>query len=132
MAPQTHTRYRVQRLIRLGEWLERNEAAFLTAFDAINDAHDAAIDSGEEDDPLSPEERLEHLTFQQMQPLLSMQRLVQELRFNVPTRDVKRGKDVTLHHPFACGEHEYEVVIEAPKPKLEVVDQPVHIPAEDK
>ena len=25
--------------------------------------------------------------------------------------------DVTLHHPFACGKHEYEVVIEAPKAK---------------
>ena len=32
MAPETHTRYRVQRLIRLGEWLERNEAALIMAF----------------------------------------------------------------------------------------------------
>ena len=35
MAPETHTRYRVQRLIRLGEWLERNEAALTLAADVI-------------------------------------------------------------------------------------------------
>ena len=32
-APETHTRYRVQRLIRMGEWLERNEAALQLAID---------------------------------------------------------------------------------------------------
>ena len=45
MAPETHTRYRVQRLlIRLGEWLERNEAALTVAADVINEAHDLLVE----------------------------------------------------------------------------------------
>ena len=35
MAPETHTRYRVQRLIRMGEWLERNEAALQLAIEPL-------------------------------------------------------------------------------------------------
>ena len=42
MAEETHNR--VQRLIRLGEWLERNEAALTVAADVINEAHDLLVD----------------------------------------------------------------------------------------
>ena len=112
MAPETHTRYRVQRLIRLGEWLERNQSALITAFDAIDDAHYLLID-GE----MPAGELVDCVGFKQMEPIKSMSRMFSELRHDVPTRNVQRGVDVTLHHPFACGKHEYEVVIEAPKPK---------------
>ena len=112
MAPETHTRYRVQRLIRLGEWLERNEDALITAFDAIDDAHDLLID-GE----IPAGELVEIVGFKQMNPIKSMSKMFAELRHAVPTRNVSRGGDVTLHHPFATPGKEYEVVIEAPKPK---------------
>ena len=111
MAPQTHTRYRVQRLIRLGEWLERNEAAITLAADVISEAHDTLVDPPE-DMPTS--DIVEQVGFQQMEAVMTLNRAIQDLRFNVPTRDVKRGKDVTLHHPYAYGEKEYEVVIKAP------------------
>ena len=114
MAPETHTRYRVQRLIRLGEWLERNEAALTLAADVISEAHDTLIDPPE-DMPTS--DVVEITGAQQMQAVMSLNKLVQELRFNVPTRGVGRGGDVTLHHPFAYGANEYQVVMEAPKPK---------------
>ena len=116
MAPETHTRYRVQKLIRMGEWLERNAPALITAFDAIDDAHTDALED-EQPDAMT----IELITFRQMQPLKSMMQLMAELR-----RDnwgVKRGTDVTLHHPFACDGKEYEVVIEAPKPILPVVTE---------
>ena len=112
MAPETHTRYRVQRLIRLGEWLERNQSALITAFDAIDDAHDLLID-GE----MPAGELVDCVGFKQMEPIKSMSLMLSELRHDVPTRNVQRGVDVTLHHLFACVGKEYEVVIEAPKPK---------------
>ena len=46
MAPQAHTRYRVQ-LIRLGEWLERNKDALVLAFEVVNEAHDTLVDPPE-------------------------------------------------------------------------------------
>ena len=115
MAPETHTRYRVQRLIRMGEWLERNAPAIITAFDAIDDAHTDAI---EDDQPNAL--TVEIITSRQLQPLKSLMIALAELR-----RDewgVERGTDVTLHHPFACAGKEYEVVIEAPKPQLEITE----------
>ena len=120
MAPQTHTRYRVQRLIRLGEWLERNEAALTLAADVISEAHDTLVDPPE-DMPCS--DIVEQVGFQQLQAVMTLNKLVQELRFNVPTRDVSRGKDVTLHHPFAYGSREYEVVIKAPVPDVPTQQQ---------
>ena len=111
MAPETHTRYRVQRLIRLGEWLERNEPALAVAADVISEAHDMLIDPPE-DMPCS--DVVELTGSQQMHAIILLNKLVQELRFDVPTRDVRRGTDVTLHHPLARGANEYEVVIKAP------------------
>jgi len=112
MAPQTHTRYRVQRLIRLGEWLERNEDALITAFDAIDDAHDLLIDS-----EIPDSELVDVVGFKQMTPIKSMSKIFSELRHGIPTRDVQLGRDVTLHHPFASPSKEYEVVIKAPQPE---------------
>ena len=116
MAPETHTRYRVQKLIRMGEWLERNAPALITAFDAIDDAHTDAI---EDDQPDAM--TVEIITFRQLQPLKSMMQIMAELRRD--SWGVQRGTDVTLHHPFACEGKEYEVVIEAPKPILPVVTE---------
>ena len=113
MAPQTHTRYRVQRLIRLGEWLERNQHALVLAYEVINEAHDTLIDPPE-DMPCS--DIVEQVGFQQLHAVTTLRTLINDLRFDVPTRNVKRGTDVTLHHPLAWGDKQYEVVIEAPKP----------------
>jgi len=114
MAPETHTRYRVQRLIRLGEWLERNQDALVLAYEVINEAHDTLIDPPE---GLSGDDIVEQVGFQQLHAVTTLRTLIQDLRFGVPTRNVKRGTDVTLHHPLAWGDKQYEVVIEAPKPK---------------
>ena len=115
MAPQTHTRYRVQRLIRLGEWLERNEAALILAADVISEAHDMLVDPPE-DMPTS--DIVEFVGFKQLNAVMALNNMVQELRLDVPTRDVKRGGDVTLHQPFAAPGKEWEVVIKAPKPNV--------------
>ena len=114
MAPETHVRYRAQRLIRLGEWLERNQDALVLAYEVINEAHDTLIDPPE---GMSADEIVEQVGFQQLHAVTTLRTLVQDLRFDVPTRNVKRGEDVTLHHPFAHGDNQYQVVIEAPKPK---------------
>jgi len=111
MAPETHTRYRVQRLIRLGEWLERNQSALITAFDAIDEAHDILIDS-----EYSDSQAVEVAGFKQMEPIKSMSQLMMELRNDIPTKSVTRGADVTIHQPYACPGKEWQVVIEAPKP----------------
>ena len=115
MAPETHSRYRVQRLIRLGEWLERNQDALILAFEAINESHDTLIDPPE-DMPCS--DIVEQVGFQQLQAVTTLRTIVNDLRFDVPTCNVKRGTDVTLHHPFASGSKQYEVVIKAPKPNV--------------
>ena len=115
MAPETHTRYRVQRLIRLGEWLERNEAALIMAFDAIDDAHTFLFDP-DEDMPTS--DIIEITGFKMLQPILAMQKMMMELRHDIPTRHVKMGEDVTIHQPFALGlNQEMQVVIPKPQPK---------------
>ena len=114
MAPKTHIRYRVQRLIRLGEWLKRNEAALTLAADVIDEAHNLLIDSPED---MSTSEIVEHVGYKQLHAVLALNKLMQELRMNLPTRNVTRGGDVTIHQPFALPGKEWEVVIEAPKPK---------------
>ena len=114
MAPQTHTRYRVQRLIRLGEWLERNEPALITAFDAINEAHNKVLEP-EDDVPCS--DLVEMISFEQLAPLMSLEKMIMELRHNIPTKNISFGADVTIHQPYACTKHQWEVVIEAPQPK---------------
>ena len=114
MAPETHTRYRVQRLIRQGEWLERNQDALIALYDVIDEAHDMLVESPE---GLSDNDVVELVGFKQMQALKGMSRLMQELRHDLPTRNVKHGGDVTIHHPYAY-KQEYEVVIKAPVPDV--------------
>jgi len=116
MAPETHTRYRVQRLIRLGEWLERNQAALQLAIEVIDEAHDVLVDPPE-DMPCS--DQCEMAGFKMMSPMAVLNRLRSELLYSVPVRDVQMGKDVTLRHPY--GEKEFEVVMKAP-----VADVPTH------
>jgi len=110
--PETHTRYRVQRLIRMGEWLERNEAAIVLAYDVINEAHDKMIDA---DDTTEPNLLIDIVGHDQMQALLTLRPIIMDLRL-ASDWDVKRGTDVTLHHPYAAPGKKYDVVIEAPKP----------------
>ena len=110
--PETHTRYRVQKLIRMGEWLERNEAAIVLAYDVIDEAHDKMIDADETTDP---NDLIDIVGHDQMQALLALRPIIMDLRL-ASDWDVKRGTDVTLYRPFACPEHRHEVVIEAPKP----------------
>ena len=109
---ESHTRYRVQKLIRMGEWLERNEAALVLAYDVLDDAHDKLCDP---DETLDPNELLDLVGHQQMQALLALRPMMMELRM-ASDWDVKRGTDVTIRQPYACSKHKYEVVIEAPKP----------------
>ena len=66
MAPQTHTRYRVQKLIRMGEWLERNQDALVLAFEVINEAHDTLIDPP---DDMPTSDIVEQVGFQQLHAL---------------------------------------------------------------
>ena len=110
--PETHTRYRVQKLIRMGEWLERNEAALVLAYDVLNEAHDKMIDA---DETMDPNLLIDIVGHDQMQALLAMRPMIMDLRLSTDW-DVKRGTDVTLRQPYACSKHRYEVVIEAPKP----------------
>ena len=114
MAPETHTRYRVQRLIRLGEWLEKNQDAMVALFDVIDDAHDTLVDPPE-DMPCS--DVVELVGFKQMQAIKGMNRMMNELRHGIPTKHVRRGVDVTIHQPYAL-KNEWEVVIEAPVPDV--------------
>ena len=110
MAPQTHTRYRVQRLIRKGEWLERNGDALVAFFDALDTAHDQLLEAEDE-------EMTAYAVGQMMSPIKALFHLTLELRHNSMCRGIERGRDVTIHHPYAAPGMEYEVVIEAPKPK---------------
>ena len=115
MAPETHTRYRVQRLIRLGEWLERNEAALIMAFDVIDDAHELLVDPPEN---MPTSDIVEISGFKMLHPILALQKMMMELRHDLPTRHVKMGEDVTIHQPFALGlNQEMQVVIPKPQPK---------------
>jgi len=108
MAPETHTRYRVQKLIRMGEWLERNAPAMVTAFDAMDAAHDFLGDENCSCDDAY---------CMMVSPIRSLMACMMELRRD--EWDVERGKDVTLYHQFASKDKKYEVVIEAPKPQID-------------
>ena len=108
--PGTHVRYRVQRLIRMGEWLEHNAPILVALFDSVNDAHDRACDS-KGDDTLA----LEAITMDQNAPLHALVNVLSVLRRD--NWDVEHGKDVTLCQQWARKEHRYQVVIKAPQPK---------------
>ena len=111
--PETHTRYRVQRLIRKGEWLERNEAFLVALYNAIDDAHTYALEE-EMDDTII----LEALIMKQLAPLRALGTVINSMvREQRQNWNVQRGKDVTLYHTNACPNHQHEVVMKAPKPK---------------
>ena len=110
MAPETHTRYRVQRLIRKGEWLDRNADALVAFFDALDTAHDQLLEAEDTDMTV-------YAIGQMTAPLKALWHLTLELRHDSMCRDIQRGTDVTIHHPYAVPGKEWEVVIEAPKPK---------------
>ena len=122
MALQAHTCYRVQRLIRLGEWLERNQSALITAFDAIDEAQAVLLDS---DEDMTAYQIIERAGFKMIEPIKSINTMMAELRNNVPTRHAKMGEDVTIHQPLLYGlKHQYvqdlkqmQVVIPKPQPK---------------
>ena len=110
--PETHTRWRVQKLIRMGEWLERNVAFLISLYELIDTAHTEALEM-ELDDTLI----LEHLINRQLAPLRGMGSVMSGLRREYDRAwGIKLGTDVTLHHPNACADHQYEVVMAAPKP----------------
>ena len=113
------TLYRTQRLIRMGEWLERNMHTIALAFEAMDSAHDQLIEHEEIDLPLDAV--VDMVVTRQMSALQALMPLVREV--NIGTAfEAEMGKDVTLHHPCACKEHRYQVVIEAPKPETNNAD----------
>ena len=107
------TLYRTQRLIRMGEWLERNAATICLAFEVMDRAHDELIEHDNSGIPL--DELVEIIIYKQMSALQAFMPYMRDMR-NGNAFEAEMGKDVTLHHPNGCKEHRYEVVIEAPKP----------------
>jgi hypothetical protein len=118
------TLYRTQRLIRMGEWLERNAATICLAFEVIDRAHDLTMDPPE-DMPCS--DIVEQVSSQQVSAIRALYPILGEIN-GYSDWGVEMGQDVTLHHPNACKDHKYQVVIEAPKPfentKKQIADLP--------
>ena len=122
------TLYRTQRLIRMGEWLERNAAAICLAFEVIDRAHDLTIDPPE-DMPCS--DIVEQVSAQQVSAIRALYPILGEIN-SYSDWGVEMGQDVTLHQPNACKDCRYEVVIEAPKPFEATAQQIADLPvAED-
>jgi len=119
------TLYRTQRLIRMGEWLERNVHTLTLAFEALDSAHDQLIDQEEIDLPI--EEVVDMVVSKQMTALQALMPLVRELNIG-NVFEAELGQDVTLHHPNACKDHRYQVVIEAPKPFEATAQQIKNLP----
>ena len=101
--------YRVQRLIRMGEWLEANKDIIVALFDCIDDAHTEAYNN-EADDTLDDTLLLEQIIFKQMTPLKGMYQLLCKLR-NEGDWGVVRGEPVTMVHPMACDSHKVQEVL---------------------
>ena len=119
------TLYRTQRLIRMGEWLERNMHTIALVAESIDYAHDQLMEHEEIDLPLNCV--VDMVVHRQMTALQALMPLVREI--NIGTAfEAEMGQDVTLHQPNACKDHRYEVVIEAPKPfentKKQIADLP--------
>ena len=119
------TLYRTQRLIRMGEWLERNMHTMTLAFEAMDSAHDQLIEHEEIDLPL--DEVVDMVVSKQMSALKAFMPLVREINIG-NVFEAEMGEDVTLHHPNACKEHRYQVVIEAPKPFEATAQQIADLP----
>ena len=122
------TLYRTQRLIRMGEWLERNMHTLTLAYEALDSAHDQLIEHEEIDLPL--EAVVDMVVNRQMSALQAFMPLVRELNIG-NVFEAEMGQDVTLHHPSACKEHRYQVVIEAPKPFEATAQQIKNLPVVD-
>ena len=123
------TLYRTQRLIRMGEWLERNMHTIALVAESIDSAHDQLMEHEEIDLPL--EAVVEMVVTRQMSALQAFMPLVREINIG-NVFEAEMGEDVTLHHPNACKEHRYQVVIEAPKPFEATAQQIADLPvAED-
>ena len=116
--------YRTQRLIRMGEWLERNAATICLAFEVIDRAHDLTMDPPE-DMPCS--DIVEQVSSQQVSAIRALYPILGEIN-GYNDWGVEMGQDVTLHQPNACKDHKYQMVIEAPKPfentKKQIADLP--------
>ena len=95
-----HERYRVQRLIRMGEWLEHNAPILLALFEGIDNAHTKAMD---EDGPCDTI-KLEELIDTQMNPLRGMFSLLLAIRHHSNWSAVAENVDVTLRNPCSCKE----------------------------
>ena len=122
---QQSTLYRTQRLIRMGEWLERNMHTLTLAYEALDSAHDQLIEHEEIDLPL--EAVVDMVVTRQMSALQAFMPLVRELNIG-NVFEAEMGQDVTLHHPNACKERRYQVVIEAPKPFEATAQQIADLP----
>lgn len=111
--PSIHTRYRAQRLIRMGEWLEENSDILIALIDGVDDPHTDSLD----DAPVDAEEKLQLLQARQMAPLRALVRIAGVLRRGEWPAEL--GRDVTLYHSHACSECRYETLIKAPENKPE-------------
>ena len=120
------TLYRTQRLIRMGEWLERNAATICLAFEVIDRANDKLIEH--DDKEIAADDLMQMVASEQISAIRALYPILGEIN---GYRDwgVEMGQDVTLHQPNGCKDHKYEVVIEAPKPfeatKQQISDLPV-------
>ena len=119
------TLYRTQRLIRMGEWLERNAATICLAFEVMDRANDKLIDRDDED--ITADDLIEMVASEQISAIRALYPILGEIN-GYRDWDVEMGQDVTLHQPNACKDCRYEVVIEAPKPfeatKQQIADLP--------
>ena len=126
------TLQRTQRLIRMGEWLERNAATICLAFEVMDRANDKLLEH--DDKEISTDDLIQTVASEQISAIRALYPILGEInRYN--DWDVEMGQDVTLHQPNACKEHRYKVVIEAPKPfeatQQQIADLPVaeHAPS---
>ena len=119
------TLYRTQRLIRMGEWLERNAATICLAFEVMDRANDKLIDRNDED--ITADDLIEMVASEQISAIRALYPILGEIN---GYRDwgVEMGQDVTLHQPNACKDCRYEVVIEAPKPFEATAQQIADLP----
>ena len=123
------TLYRTQRLIRMGEWLERNAATICLAFEVMDRAHDKLLE--QDDKEIATDDLIQMVASEQISAIRALYPILGEInRYN--DWDVEMGQDVTLHQPNACKDCRYEVVIEAPKPFEATAQQIADLPvAED-
>ena len=120
------TLQRTQRLIRMGEWLERNAATICLAFEVMDRANDKLLEH--DDKEISTDDLIQTVASEQISAIRALYPILGEInRYN--DWDVEMGQDVTLHQPNGCKDCRYEVVIEAPKPfeatKQQISDLPV-------